>query len=106
MSGLQRISPDQAQQLREQGAALVDIRDPQSYQQAHIADAVHLDNDTLAAYIAGADKQTPLIVYCYHGNSSQPAAAYLASVGFNRVYSLDGGFELWRQHYPDSVQGA
>ncbi|MFO7705447.1 MAG: thiosulfate sulfurtransferase GlpE [Halopseudomonas sp.] len=104
MSDLQRISADQAQQLREQGAALVDIRDPQSYQQGHIAQAVHLDNDTLPAYVAAADKQTPLIVYCYHGNSSQPAAAYLASLGFDQVYSLDGGFELWRQHYPDSVQ--
>lgn len=103
MSEFQRISPEQASQLLAQGAALVDIRDPQSYALGHISTAVRLDNDNLPGYVASADKQTPLIVCCYHGNSSQPAAAYLASLGFDQVYSLDGGFELWRAHYPDSV---
>ena len=23
--------------------------------------------------------------------------------GFAEVYSIDGGFELWRAHYPDEV---
>lgn len=104
MSDFQRISPEQASQLLEQGAALIDIRDPQSYALGHINDAVHLDNDSLPRYVATADKHNPLIVCCYHGNSSQPAAAYLASLGFDQVSSLDGGFELWRQHYPDSIQ--
>jgi thiosulfate sulfurtransferase len=42
-------------------------------------------------------------VVCYRGNSSQSAAAYLASQGFSEVYSLDGGFELWRSLYPERV---
>lgn len=103
MSDFQRISPQQASQLLEQGAALVDIRDPQSYEMGHICDAVRLDNDNLPDYVAAADKQTPLIVCCYHGNSSQSAAAYLANLGFDQVYSLDGGFELWRAHYPQNT---
>ena len=45
----------------------------------------------------------PLIVTCYHGNSSQSAAAYLVGQGFSDVYSLDGGFELWRATYPDET---
>jgi len=45
-------------------------------------------------------------VVCYHGNSSQSAAAYLISQGFSDVYSLDGGFELWRGTYPtETAQG-
>jgi thiosulfate sulfurtransferase len=103
MSDFQRIAPEQACELVAQGAALVDIRDPQSFEQAHITDAVRLDNDSLQGYVDNADKQAPLIVCCYHGNSSQPAAAYLASLGFDQVYSLDGGFELWRQLFPDRV---
>jgi len=103
MSDFQRIDPAQASQLLSDGAQLADIRDPQSYQQGHIPGATRLDNDNLAQYVAAADKQTPLVVCCYHGNSSQPAAAYLASLGFAEVYSLDGGFELWRQQYPDQV---
>lgn len=100
MSEFQRIPPAQAQALRQQGAVVVDIRDPQSYALGHISGSRHLDNHSLHAFIAQADLDQPLIVSCYHGNSSQGAAAYLVSQGFAEVYSLDGGFELWRATYP------
>lgn len=103
MSEFKRISPQQAQELRTQGAVVVDIRDPQSFANGHISGSTHLDNHSLAGFIAAADFDQPLIVTCYHGNSSQSAAAYLAHQGFAEVYSLDGGFELWRGQYPDQV---
>ena len=103
MSEFQRIAPEQAHTLREQGAVVVDIRDPQSFAQGHISGSHHLDNYSLADFIARADFDKPLIVACYHGNSSQGAAAYLAHQGFSEVYSLDGGFELWRSVYPGEV---
>lgn len=103
MSEFQRIPPERAQALREQGAVVVDIRDPQSFALGHISGSHHLDNHSLADFIAKADFDKPLIVSCYHGNSSQGAAAYLAHQGFAEVYSLDGGFELWRSLYPNEV---
>ncbi|PAU62566.1 thiosulfate sulfurtransferase [Pseudomonas sp. PIC25] len=103
MSDFKRIPPQQAQALREQGAVIVDIRDPQSFANGHIAGSRHLDNHSLADFIAHADFDRPLIVACYHGNSSQGAAAYLAHQGFAEVYSLDGGFELWRATYPNET---
>lgn len=103
MSEFQRISPAQAQALREQGAVVVDIRDPQSFALGHISGSRHLDNHSLHDFITRADLDQPLIVACYHGNSSQGAAAYLVGQGFSQVYSLDGGFELWRATYPDET---
>lgn len=100
MSEFHRIPPEQAQALRAQGAVVVDIRDPQSFALGHIAGSQHLDNYSLADFIAKADFDQPLIVTCYHGNSSQGAATYLANQGFAEVYSLDGGFELWRATFP------
>ena len=94
---------DAHQKLQEKEAVLVDIRDPQSFANGHISGSSHLDNHSLADFIAKADFDHPLIVTCYHGNSSQSAAAYLAHQGFAEVYSLDGGFELWRSQYPDQV---
>jgi len=38
------------------------------------------------------------------GHISQSAAAYLVNQGFSEVYSLDGGFELWRHTYPSDVE--
>ncbi len=103
MSDFQRIAPEQARPLLQQGAQLVDIRDPQSFAAGHMIGAVHLDNHSLPDFIAGADFDKPLVVVCYHGNSSQSAAAYLAHQGFSEVYSLDGGFELWRSLYPQDT---
>ncbi|TVP90732.1 MAG: thiosulfate sulfurtransferase GlpE [Pseudomonadaceae bacterium] len=103
MAMFNRINPEQAAALCQQGAQLIDIRDPQSFALGHMPGAVRLDNSNLAAWVADAERAKPLIVCCYHGNSSQPAADYLAGLGFNEVYSLDGGFELWQQSYPDQV---
>ena len=103
MSEYKRIDPATAHDLRARGAVVVDIRDPQSFANGHIRGARHLDNHSLAGFIAGADFAAPLLVVCYHGNSSQSAAAYLAHQGFEEVYSLDGGFELWHARYPEEV---
>ncbi|MFJ7882341.1 thiosulfate sulfurtransferase GlpE [Pseudomonas sp. NPDC096917] len=103
MTEFKRISPQEAQTLREKGAVVVDIRDPQVYAELHISGAKHLDNHSIADFIRAADLDAPLIVACYHGNSSQSAAAYLVSQGFSDVYSLDGGFELWRATYPQET---
>ncbi|KTC12139.1 sulfurtransferase [Pseudomonas marginalis ICMP 9505] len=103
MSEFKRISPEQAQALRKQGAVVVDIRDQPTYAVAHISGARHLDNVNIADFIRAADLDAPVIVGCYHGNSSQSAAAYLISQGFSEVYSLDGGFELWRTTYPADI---
>ncbi len=100
MTEFKRIPPEQAQALRAKGAVVVDIRDPQAYASGHINGAVRLDNQNIQDFIRGADLDAPLVVVCYHGNSSQSAAAYLVSQGFSDVYSLDGGFELWRGTFP------
>ena len=106
MTDFKRIAPAQAQALRAQGGVVVDIRDPQSFAMGHISGSQHLDNHSLHAFITAADLDAPTVVVCYHGNSSQGAAAYLVSQGFSDVYSMDGGFELWRTTYPsETAQG-
>lgn len=86
--------------LSQQKAALVDIRDEQSFAKGRIKDSVHLTNGTLQSFMNEHDPDTPVIVCCYHGISSQQAAQFLIHQGFEEVYSLDGGFEAWRKAYP------
>ena len=50
-------------------------------------------------FLATADREKPLIVYCYHGHSSQGAADYFSEQGFAEVYSIDGGFVAWSSKY-------
>ena len=100
MSDFKRISTAQAKELIDTGkASIVDVRDAQSFNTAHIEGAVLLDNNSVDNFIDSTPKDTPVIVYCYHGNSSQSAGQFLAEKGFTEVYSVDGGFELWRTQY-------
>ncbi len=105
MSEFQRISITQALEKMSQGQAVVaDIRDEQSFHSGHIEGSYHLTNGTLNGFLQQTDFATPVIVVCYHGNSSQGAAQYLTQQGFDEVYSMDGGFEGWRHTHP-FVQG-
>ena len=83
--------------LQEQGAKIFDIRDQASFSDGHIEGAVHLSNDNLQQMVTGTPVDSSVIIYCYHGISSQQAAQYFVSQGFEDVYSMDGGFEAWRQ---------
>lgn len=75
---------------------VLDIRDPQSFARGHIENAIHIEQIDVEAFVAETEKSMPLVIYCYHGMSSQSAAAYFAEKGFTDVYSLDGGYEGWR----------
>jgi len=92
----ERISVTQAARLIEEEEAIVaDIRDPASFSNGHIKQAVRLDNLNLAEFLETSDKSKPLVVVCYHGNSSQGAADVLNQQGFEKSYSLDGGMSEW-----------
>ena len=102
MSDWQEISPQKANEKIElEGANVIDIRDPDSYAGSHISGAIQLiDKKEADDFMTTSDKEKPLIVYCYHGISSQAAAAYFAQKGFNEVYSMAGGFESYHLSYP------
>ncbi len=79
---------------------IVDIRQKQDYDDAHIKGAQWVGDDNVEDFLKNADKNAPLICYCYHGFSSQQAAVFFKSSGFKEVYSLEGGFENWKLNYP------
>ena len=89
------------EKIEMEGINLIDIRDPDSYAGSHIPGAIQLiDKQKADDFILKSDKKKPLVVYCYHGISSQGVAAYFSEQGFSEVYSLSGGFESYRLIYP------
>ncbi len=94
----QHISIDDFKTLsREKSITLIDIRDAQSFATGHIEHAIHISDANVADFIAQADLDKPLVVCCYHGNSSQGAADYFSHQGFEETYSLNGGYTDWLQ---------
>lgn len=93
---IQRLSLGETRQLiSEGGLTILDIRDEQSYAEGHLPDALHINAINMVTFIANQDKESPLLLYCYHGHSSISAAGYFAEKGFKQCYSMDGGYEAW-----------
>ena len=104
VSGISQIDIHAARTLLDDGRALfVDIRDPVSFRSGHVPGAHHLTDRTVEAFLETADKDRPIVVYCYHGHSSLTASAWLQQKGFSDVTSMAGGFEAWRAAYPEAT---
>jgi thiosulfate sulfurtransferase len=90
---------DAKKRLAEKSAIFIDIRDPQSYEASHIEGADNIGDHNINDFVSKTDKSQPVIIYCYHGNSSLGAVGYLKEQGFSEVWSMVGGFEAWRDKF-------
>ena len=91
------ISIEETKALIQAGdSTILDIRDAESFSRSNIENSVNVSNDNVEQIAANSDKSMPLIIYCYHGNSSKGAAEYFYNMGFKESYSVDGGFEVWK----------
>jgi len=103
-SDFARLGADDARDMIDAGRVTVlDIRDEQSFAAGRISDSRHIDNASVPAFVADHPPEDAVIVCCYHGHSSQQAAAWLVAQGLREVYSLDGGFTEWAIRFPDDV---
>ena len=97
MDNFKTVSIEQAKEmLKTKDVTVVDIRDGDSFQAAHIEGAILINRDNIQEFIEKGDKTRKVLCYCYRGISSQDAARHLLKHGFKEVYNLRGGFEAWR----------
>lgn len=95
---LKQLTGEEADMLMTSGnVVIVDVRDRDSYEESHIENAIYLSMPELQNFIATVDRNKSILVYCYHGISSQSVAQHLIEQGFSEVYSLVGGFEAWKR---------
>jgi molybdopterin/thiamine biosynthesis adenylyltransferase len=80
------------------GATVLDVREPDEYEEGALADAIHIPRGHLEAQIEGriADKTIPIVAYCAGGVRSAFAAKTLAELGYTTVESMEGGFGRWK----------
>ena len=91
--------------MAQESPIIVDIRDATSFEEAHIPQAIPVNDNNIEQFLTETDKTRTLLCYCYHGFSSQTAAEYFRQNGFARVFSITGGFEQWRQTFPEDIVG-
>ncbi len=86
------------QAAAEAGAVVLDVREPDEYEQGALPGAVHIPRGHLESQIENrvADHDTPLVVYCAGGTRSAFAADTLTELGYTDVVSMVGGFNKWK----------
>lgn len=92
------IEPKEALRLQTQGAVLIDVRESDEVAQGTPAGSLHLSRSFLELSIEErvADRATPLVLLCASGMRSLFAAEGLRQLGYEKVYSLAGGFDRWK----------
>src|SRR5262245_10484193 len=101
---IREVDTATAEELRQQpDAVLLDVREPDEYEQGAIPGAVHIPRGQLESNVEGRvpSRETPLIVYCAGGTRSAFAAKTLADLGYTDVVSVAGGFNRWKDEGRD-----
>jgi molybdopterin/thiamine biosynthesis adenylyltransferase/rhodanese-related sulfurtransferase len=98
-SQITEIEPAEAQSRIEGGGVLVlDVREPDEFEQGTLANVLHIPRGHLEAQIEGraTDRDQEIIVYCAGGIRSAFAARTLQELGYTNVLSMAGGFGRWK----------
>ena len=77
---------------------LLDVREPDEYEQGAVPGAVHIARGNLEFSVEGrlTDKAAPIAVYCAGGVRSAFATKTLQDLGYTNVVSVIGGFNKWK----------
>ena len=93
------ISPqDAATKLNNGDAVVVDVRDKDEWDEAHIPGAAHISRGTIELDIEEKvpDQDTMIICHCGGGGRSALAAETLQKMGYKNVRSMAGGLRAWK----------
>ena len=79
---------------------IVDVRQPEEFNQGHIQGAVLMPLGTLETTYTSLPKTGKLVVYCHSGRRSAQAVQFLLQHGYSNAVSLSGGYSAWTSaHY-------
>lgn len=90
------ISVAEAFEKREQGAYILDVRQPEEWEQGHIPDATLIPLAELPDRLSEVPADQEVVVVCRSGNRSAQARDILRSAGYTQVTSMSGGVTDWQ----------
>ncbi|NNN16247.1 MAG: molybdopterin-synthase adenylyltransferase MoeB [Acidimicrobiaceae bacterium] len=94
---VEEISTEEAEALFGDWTFL-DVREADEFQQGSIPTSVFIPRGNLEIQIEAKipDRKTPIVIYCAGGVRSAFAARTLAELGYEKVVSMLGGFNRWK----------
>src|SRR5829696_4087054 len=97
------ISTEAAAERIASGYTVLDVREPDEYQEGAIPGAIHIPRGHLESQVENrlVDKTKPVLVYCASGVRSVFAANTLQQLGYETVAEMAGGFNRWKDEGRD-----
>jgi sulfur-carrier protein adenylyltransferase/sulfurtransferase len=87
-----------AEAIARPGTVVLDVREPDEYEQGALPGAVHIPRGHLESKIEThvSDRSTPIVIHCASGVRSAFATKTLQDLGYTDVVSMAGGFNKWK----------
>ncbi len=99
------ISVDEAVAKRNQGAFILDVREPQEWEEYHIPGSTLIPLGDLPNRLSEVPKDKEIVVVCRSGNRSREGSEILKNNGFTSVTSMAGGLKEWSAKGYETVSG-
>lgn len=92
------VDVKQAQLMSDQGALLLDVREPSEYAEGHAPNAVLIPLGQLSARMQeiASYKDKPVVVMCRSGRRSAKATNMLQEAGYSQARNISGGIKAWK----------
>jgi rhodanese-related sulfurtransferase len=79
----------------DDGAYLLDVREPDEWAAGHAPGAHHLPMMEVPARMGEIPADTDVVVVCRSGGRSGQVVSYLLGQGWDNLRNLDGGMQSW-----------
>jgi rhodanese-related sulfurtransferase len=99
------ISVADAVAKRDTGAFILDVRQPEEWNEFHVPDSTLIPLDQLAARMNELPKDREIVIVCRSGNRSAQGRDILLNAGFTQVTSMAGGLTQWKAAGNPTVSG-
>ena len=78
---------------------LIDVREDREWNDGHLPNAVHIGKGVIERDLEKTigNKSVELVLYCGGGFRSALAADNVQKMGYENVWSMDGGFRGWKE---------
>lgn len=94
LNGMPEVSAEEAKQLIDSGAQLLDVRTDVEYEAGHIPGSRRVSLADVRSEVDSLDRDKAVVVYCRAGNRSGPVADAFAASGWDAC-SIEGGLIGW-----------
>ena len=99
------ISVTEAVAKRDAGAFILDVRQPEEWNEFHVPGSTLIPLGELASRVSELPQDQEIVVVCRSGNRSAQGRDILLGAGFTQVTSMAGGLTQWEAAGYPTISG-